>query len=227
MIIACPDCGTRYLVPDSAIGAAGRQVRCASCRHSWFQEAAETAAAPHPPLPTAPPRPADADAAVDAAPLAEPETAPDPFVHAAPFRPRRNPARTWTALAVAVAIVALAAIAALMAFGGPHGLKVGEEASAVVVAPNPLVEKHDMLNGGQLLVFSGRLVNPTASVQRVPNIRAELRNGAGRILYTWTVAPPVTRLGPNQSVAFNGSELDVPRGASRITFVPEGHLSVR
>lgn len=44
MIIACPACGTRYAVPDTAIGLEGRTVRCAKCRHSWFQDGAELAA---------------------------------------------------------------------------------------------------------------------------------------------------------------------------------------
>lgn len=38
VIIACPACATRYAVPDSAIGVDGRTVRCAKCRHSWFQD---------------------------------------------------------------------------------------------------------------------------------------------------------------------------------------------
>lgn len=98
MIIACPACATRYVVPDSAIGLEGRTVRCAKCKHSWFQDGPElaepiTAAyavethahadAPPPPRAEAgvpAPRPAPAEAGMDAsasedAVAAEPENA--------------------------------------------------------------------------------------------------------------------------------------------------------
>lgn len=48
MIIACPACSTRYVVPDSALGVDGRTVRCAKCRHSWFQHGPELPARPEP-----------------------------------------------------------------------------------------------------------------------------------------------------------------------------------
>jgi predicted Zn finger-like uncharacterized protein len=35
VVIACPNCGTRYQVPFATIGAAGREVQCAQCSKPW------------------------------------------------------------------------------------------------------------------------------------------------------------------------------------------------
>ena len=95
MIIACPACNTRYVVPDTAIGVEGRTVRCAKCRHSWFQEGPrfDQADAPPPPPPPVAPSPAVSE------PFTEPprqdatqvEPAPGPAPKAPEPRPIPSP----------------------------------------------------------------------------------------------------------------------------------------
>jgi len=38
MLITCPDCATNFSIPDAALGASGRKLKCAKCGHKWFQE---------------------------------------------------------------------------------------------------------------------------------------------------------------------------------------------
>lgn len=94
MLIVCPNCSTAYRIQPDTLGAAGRAVRCASCKQAWFatpasavEEAmAAPAAAPAraaPPPPAAPPPAqdnvsADADwgAAMDEQALAETDAPP-------------------------------------------------------------------------------------------------------------------------------------------------------
>ena len=94
VIIACPACATRYAVPDSAIGVDGRTVRCAKCRHSWFQEGPALAERPVAPVVSPPPPPPPPSPTPTAEPQAPPPVpaevaaeAPPPPLHDVPAPP--------------------------------------------------------------------------------------------------------------------------------------------
>ena len=232
MILSCPSCKTRYVVPDSAIGPTGRRVRCANCRYSWVQDppaldlrtaaSADEAAEPPVPVPAPAPRPEPpqppswAQAGAEAEPEAEPEPAGEEWEPAR--RPRRNRARLWTMLAVIAGLLMVGAVVALQVFGLPEFVRKivlpVQNANALTITGRP--ERSRLASGQDLLVLHGEITNTSDETQRVPQIRAELRDAQNNVVHSWSIAPPVPYLEARRTQRFDSAERDVPAGGRQL-----------
>ena len=247
MILTCPACGTQYVVKDGAIPTGGRQVRCASCKHSWHQDAEDSAEvvadaaddeseqATEPPGytpidPVAPPADPMVEPAL-AAPIPEadeqgdagdwqPPAADDEF---SPFAQRdaTSEAGRSPMTKLLLVVLALAALAAALWFLAPSewrsrlGLAEGPDTPLQLMMTHS--DRQRLASGNELLAVTGRVINPTAESQAVPPIQAQLRSSAGKLVYSWTIAPPARTLPPGASATFNSAEVNVPAGGEELT----------
>ena len=315
MILTCPNCGTQYVVKDGAIPPEGRQVRCASCKHSWHQgpeqqgeetraiaeeapaaegapvvpsEVPDTGFVPAEPEPSTPeveegdeslaeatliePRsgpeaeerayeesavdaddaapeasledsaesasalPAEAEAEAETGAMAPPpeETwGEPPLAEAQPddFRPYASadeeaPRRRSPLLAILLIVALVIIIAAAFWFLAPPDLKAKLGFAGMGTTPLALVTTHmdrqRLESGNELLTVTGRVINPTAKSQPVPPLQAQLKTKGGKVVYSWTIAPPVPSLAPGESKSFNSAEVSVPPGGEELTITLGG-----
>jgi hypothetical protein len=158
-----------------------------------------------------------ASVAAMAGPPAPPAADYNAFAHEPPFRPRRNPARMRTMLAVAAAVLMLAAVAAVSYFGLPFlDGEARAAAKGLVIQRTRNADRTTLESGNELLTVYGRVVNKSGQPQRVPPIKAELVDDQGRVVYGWAISAPVAELAPGASTNFNSAVMDVPRGARKV-----------
>lgn len=217
MLLVCPSCRTRYVVPDTAIGIDGRQVRCANCKHSWFQaghDVALPAAAPATTAePFAPPDPPPPPVYTEAPPAPERSS----FDHEPPFRPRRNPAKLRTIAAAGFAAVLLVLGGAIWYFGLlADSLPFASHEPDLKIVLDAQQDRQTLRDGTEYFAASGTIVNSGAAAQTIPPLLVVLRDASGRVVFQWKMAPPVRRLAPGGQVKFNEAKLDVPRAARQL-----------
>jgi predicted Zn finger-like uncharacterized protein len=212
MKLSCPNCGAIYEVPENAIGATGRKIRCRACDTSWFEpgRAAPAVAAESPPPVASPAAP------MPIAPVTPPTTLAPPVA-----KPRGRRGRgPWLLLALVVLVVILGGIAATVMMGTQQvasRLGIAEDRVPLGIAITREPDWRMIAGGSQLFAVSGRVWNPTNVEQSVPDIRAELRNAQGKTIYAWTITRPAARLAPGAAVNFDGAAVDVPANSTNVS----------
>jgi hypothetical protein len=140
-----------------------------------------------------------------------------PFADQEPLEHERR--KPW--LKVLLGLLLIAAVAAAFWFLAPPSWKSRLGLASAGETPLQLMMTHSdrqrLASGQEMLSISGRVINPTEKMQRVPPIQAQLRSSTGQLVYSWTIPAPTPRLGPGESKPFNDAKLDVPSGGDDLT----------
>jgi predicted Zn finger-like uncharacterized protein len=228
MILTCPSCSMRYLVADSAIGAEGRTVRCASCAHEWFEAGPgaenfqdilekQEAEGPVEPIPEAV-KPIPEGSGVPARPEDIPPAEEQPESHGGRF-----------AGFGAAAVVCLAIIALLVVLREPvarawppslllydvMGLKVALPGEGLII--DRVKANATMQADGQgTLSVRGSVINLKDKDIEVPRVLATLWREDGSAIESWVIDLPYDVLAAEQSFDFEAEYPGVPDEAKSV-----------
>ena len=138
-----------------------------------------------------------------------------------PAPDERAPRRRGPGLAILIVAIVVIAIAAALWFLAPPEWKARLGLGAAGTSPLALVTTHmdrqRLESGNELLTVTGRVINPTGKEQDVPPLQAQLKTRTGKVVYSWTIAPPAPSLAAGASASFNSAEVNVPPGGDELT----------
>lgn len=234
MILVCPSCDSRYLVPATAFATGPRPVRCARCGHGWqaslppiVQDALDQAAAGLDDAAGQFAAPPDA-----AAPLPAGSNLPALPQEAAPWRNPRFVGVVAGGLAVLLALLWLLldrhAIAARMPWmGGLYravGLSVAQAEEGLVLRQVRSERRYE--EGTMRLIVEGEVYNGAGASVDVPDIHASALGPDGKAMQSWKIDAPAARLAVGEAAPFR-SAVTTPEGTVaevNLSFVGTHHV---
>lgn len=200
MILQCPECNARYAVPDSAIGTQGRTVRCAKCKHSWHQDGITPQAKD------------DLDQMLSNINAAVENTDAEEDAPKRRKKHRRNlPAVQkkydlvpgWRSFVVAMNVAAVAMVLLLIypqIYGQPRSTDLAIADAGMIKLAEDKTLAYDL---------TGKIVNKTDTMHKVPTLRITLVDQHGNALQFWDFTSPGSYLKPGEALPFTTGKLPV------------------
>jgi predicted Zn finger-like uncharacterized protein len=231
MILTCPECATRYSVPDEQIGAQGRSVRCAACGARWTARAEE-------PLELSPEPVADfseAEPEGDAAPAVGLPADELPKIFRAQAKAKANERQAvatgvvWAGLAGAFAVMVGLTVLMRQDVARLWPRTAGAYAAAglpVNLVGLTIENQHaqpTLKDGHAAVTITGMLHNIRDHAIAPPPLKISLLNPAGRALVVKIEDPAGAMIPPGEARKFVVDMLDPPISATdvEIGFAPD------
>lgn len=220
MILDCPSCSSRFLLPPGSIPADGRDVRCGKCGHVWHQTPPEANTGLADPF-TQDDAKADTEDALDFKKIMddmdkseEASRPPPPIPNAIRPKPedqqridiKAKPAKPGASqrlrpLLPHAVSVAMAAVAAGILLGGLYWAKnqfLGEKVQAL------MFEKIKVTRDADSLSVEGKITNITGKPVTLPSIVLIAETESGEVVGEWVQEiPGATEIGPERALDLN------------------------
>ena len=224
MILTCPDCATRYFVPDDKVGPAGRTVKCSSCGNRWTAHAEpelELFADPHALDEARPPVAKVDDIPVSALPG---EELPKVFRQKATTERRVREAATAGVVWAGMAVALVALVTAGVVFRGtvvdiwPSAAgafaKVNKPVNRLGLTLEDVRAEPSLQDGHAALAVSGVIRNIESHPVTAPPLRISLVNKAGKVVAAKLASPADPVVPPGETRHFAIVMLDPPSTAA-------------
>ncbi len=235
MILTCPECATRYFLPDVQIGEGGRKVKCAQCGHAWREFAKPESVEAEAPAEGEPARnpfaaALQAEAAAEAAAEAEGAVSPAALRRAEILREKKAEAErkskqastvnaaVWAGLAGAVALVLVLAavfreqVARLFPGTATAYAKVGLPVNAAGLLIEKVRADPSTIQGHKALTVTGVLRNVAGAPVTVPAFRVDIFDKAGHALDRKIIQIAASPMKPGETRPFSLGVADPPAG---------------
>ena len=223
MILTCPECATRYFVPDEKVGPSGRTVRCSACGNRWTAEGqADLELFVDPEAGAA----AKDDDAAEEVPVSElpGDELPKVFRQKASEDRRVREAATvgvvWAGMAVGVLGLALGAIVfrGSVVEAWPRTASafaaVGLDVNRVGLEIEDVQAEAALQDGHAALAVSGVMRNVEDHPVKAPPLRVSLLNKAEKVVAVKLASPADPLIPPGETRHFALSILDPPTTAA-------------
>jgi len=218
MILQCPSCNARFLVPDAAVPAEGRTVKCGKCAHQWF-----TTRDPDAPAALAEPDfAAMAHAAAQEAMPSDPTAAPPARI----TRRWRLDVPIWPLRIAAPVLAVMWVVMALFAYfpGGQTSMLFGGLYRALGATDTrdlvfDAVVMERSTNGARTkFLLSGSIANQGAEPRLLPRARVQLKDADGKVV--WSRQYPVdTVIQPGEVYPFRIEDVETTFAGRATTIV--------
>ena len=233
MILTCPDCATRYSVPDAQLGPAGRTVRCAACGTRWTARAEEPLELqPEPIIEAAEPETPEPAAAPAAATLAADEL-PKIFRDRAQAKLKERQAVAngvvWAgmagvfALILGVTVILRQDVAQIFPRAAGAYAMAGLPVNLIGLTIEGQHAQPTLMEGHAALTVTGALRNIRDKAIVPPPLKISLLDPAGRAVAVKIGYPAGPPIPPGEARHFVINMMDPPISATdlSITFAPD------